>query len=159
MNETIVNETIEQADQEAVKPYIFRKLSSDDMFLMFTIIKKIGIKEFKNCIEGDSVERLVKSFKKSKAANNAENAEKETADNAESALIAVGLAVGVDALDVILGNLPKCKEEMYELLANVSGMKVKDIRADALLFMEMVIDFFKKPEFPAFYKVVSKLFR
>jgi hypothetical protein len=153
MTEAIeTKEIIEQAEQEAAKPYTFRKLSSDDIFLMFTIIKKIGFKEFKKCFEGDTVNTLVSAFKSANSADKDES-------GADKALMAVGFAIGFDAVDVILGNLSKCKEEIYELLSQVSGMKIDEIRADGLLFTEMLIDFFKKPEFPGFIKVVSKLFK
>lgn len=146
MNETLeIKEPV--AEQEA-KPYTFRKLASDDMFLMFTIIKKIGLKELKTCIEGEELEKLIDVFQ-----NTEESADKE------NALLAVGAGAVVNVIDVIIGNLPKCKEEIYQLLAQTSDLTVDQIRADALLFTEMVIDFFKKEEFPAFIKVVSKLFK
>ena len=152
MTEAIeTKDIIDQAEQEAAKPYSFRKLSSDDMFLMFSIIKKIGFKEFKQCFEGDTVKTLVAAFKN--------KGEGEDENGVDKALMAVGFAIGFDAIDVILGNLPKCKEEIYELLAQVSDMDVREIKSDALLFTEMLLDFFKKPEFPGFMKVVSKLFK
>lgn len=151
MTETIeMKETIEAAetvDQEAKKPYTFRKLSSDDMFLMFTIIKKIGLKELKQCFDVDQLKELAKTYQ-----------EAEPGKEKEKALIAMGVAVGIDAVDIILGNLPRCKEHIYQLLAGVSDLSEDVIRDDAILFTEMIIDFFKKEEFPAFFKVVSKLF-
>lgn len=152
MKETIEKnapvEAAEVAEQETVKPYNFRKLSSDDMFLMCAIVKKIGLKELKACIEGEELEKMIDVFR-------------DTEDGAdkEDALLAVGAGAVVNVIDVILGNLPKCKEEIYQLLSDVSGLSVDAIRADALLFTEMLIDFFKKKEFPAFIKVVSKLFK
>ena len=131
------------AAQETAKPYTFRKLSADDMFLMFRIISKIGIKELKNCMSGDDVSTLMAAAK----------------DGTDKAIAAIGVAVMIDAVDIVLGNVHKCKEEIYSLLAQVSDMSESDIKADALLFTEMVIDFFKKEEFPAFIKVVSKLFK
>lgn len=138
----------EVSEQETAKPYTFRKLSSDDMFLMCAIVKKIGLKELKTCIEGEELEKMIDVFQ-----NTEEGADKE------DALLAVGAGAVVNVIDVILGNLPKCKEEIYQLLSDVSGLSVDAIRADALLFTEMLIDFFKKKEFPAFIKVVSKLFK
>ena len=129
----------------ATKPYTFRKLSAEDMFLMFTIIKKIGLKDFKQLFEGDSLDALVGQFK-------AEGGN-------EKALTAVGVSIGFDLIDLILGNLPKCEKEIYMLLAQVSGMSENEIKADMILFTEMVIDFVKKEEFPAFIKVVSRLFK
>lgn len=134
-------ETVETA--ETVKPYTFRKLSSEDMFLMCRILGKIGIKEFKNCFTGDEINALVAATK----------------EGGEKALTAVGVSVFIDAVDIILGNIYKCENEIYQLLAQTSGMSVSDVKADALLFVEMLIDFFKKEEFPAFIKVVSRSFR
>ena len=146
-------ETVETVEQEPVKPYTFRKLSAEDMFLMFTIIKKIGLKEFKQCLEGDSLDTLVALFRSG-------GADKEgNAGGADKALTAIGVTVGFEALDIILGNLPKCEKEIYKLLAQVSDLSEDAIKADMILFTEMVIDFFKKEEFPAFIKVVSKLFK
>ena len=152
MNETInMNETVEAVDtveQENVKPYKFRKLSADDMFLMFSILKGIGLKELKQSFDKEQLKELMKVYQES--APDKGN---------DKALIALGIDVALNAADVLLGNLPKCKEHLYQLLASVSGVPEDTIRADALLFTEMVIDFVKKEEFPAFIKVVSKLFR
>ena len=149
MNETIeIKEPIaavEAVEQAPVKPYTFRKLSADDMFLMFIIIKKIGVAEFKRCFEGSALESMVGAFKNS--------------GGDAKALTAVGVAVGFDVIDIVLGNLPRCNKEIYSLLAQVSGLPEDEIKADMLLFTEMVVDFVKKEEFPAFIKVVSKLFR
>lgn len=156
MTEAIeTKEPVEMTETEAEKRYTFRKLSSDDMFLMFSIIKKIGLKEFKQCFDGESVKQIMAKFVK--VPGNDENAEAPGNDGEK--LLAVGLAVGFDALDVIIGNLPKCKDEIYQLLAQASNVSVKEIRGDGLLMTDMIIDFFKKPEFPAFFKAVSKLFR
>lgn len=149
MKETIINEPVEQGeimDQEAevVKPYTFRKLSSKDIFLMTKILGKIGIRQFKGCFEGDALDDLVKAFK-----------DKQT----DQALMSIGVAVGFEGVDIIIGNLHKCEDDIYELLSAVSGVAVAEIEEDALLFTEMLIDFFKKPEFPDFIKVVSRLFK
>jgi hypothetical protein len=141
-------EIVVEADSveiEPEKPYTFRKLSSDDFFLMVSILGKIGIKELKNCFQGESLESVLASFRGS--------------GDDEKALVAVGVAVGFDAVDVILRNLPKCKNEIYALLAQVSGMTEDEIRKDMILFTEMLVDFVKKEEFPDFIKVVSKLFK
>ena len=152
MNETIGMSTTVEAvaavEQENIKPYKFRKLSADDMFLMFSILKSIGLKELKQCFDMEQLKDLVKTYKETDPNNG---------DSKEISM--VGVDIALNAADVLLGNLPKCKEQLYQLLASVSGMSEDAIRTDALLFTEMVIDFVKKEEFPAFIKVVSKSFR
>ena len=62
--------------------------------------------------------------------------------------------------DVILGNLPKCKDDIYQMLSQTSNLSVAQVKKLPLAqFTEMVIDFIKKEEFRDFIKVVSKLFK
>ena len=147
MNEAVeMEEPAETAGSEFVKPYTFRKLSSKDIFLMTKILGKIGIRQFKWIFEGDAIDEMLAAFKKNKK------------NKADDVLLAIGIKVGFDGIDIIIGNLYKCEDDIYQLLSNVSGIPVSEIEEDALLFTEMLIDFFKKPEFPDFIKVVSKLF-
>ena len=141
---------IVEAETEIVmeKPYEFRKLSSTDIFLMCTIISKIGINEFMACIEGDSLKKLVKTF----------TAKEESTDD----LYIMGAIAGsLEIATVILKNLHKCEKEIYQMLAQTSNMTVEEITAEgnAVMFFEMLIDFLKKDEFPGFIKAVSRLLR
>ena len=146
MTETIeMKDPVNQGDQTLKPLYTFRRLSAEDMFLMLTIIKKIGVKELKKCIDGDNIAELVGNLKNSGAD--------------EKAVAAIGISVLLEAVDIIIGNLPKCEKEIYQLLAQVSGLDEDYIKKDMILFTEMVIDFVKKDEFPDFIKVVSRLFK
>lgn len=143
MNETTeMNAAVET--EGSVKHYAFRKLSSKDIFFMTKILGKIGIRQFKGIFEGEALDALVETFK-----------EKKT----DEALMQIGVSIGFEGIDIIMGNLHKCEDDIYSLLSAVSSVPVSEIEEDALLFTEMLIDFFKKPEFPDFIKVVSKLFK
>ena len=132
---------------EAIKPYKFRRLEASDVFLMSKIIGKIGIKEFKNCFDGEGIESLIGSAKKGKKAN-------------DSSIVSVGVAVATEIAGVIFSHLPNCESDIYQMLANVSGMTPDQVKKlDFITFTEMVIDFIKKEEFGDFIKVVSKLFK
>ena len=130
------------------KPYAFRKLSSSDVFLMFKIIGQIGINEFTACFGKEGVLNTLKSL----------SGEEKKSDSGAMLAAATG---ALEVANVVLGNVGKCEAEIYQLLANTSNMTVEEITAEgnALLFVEMVIDFVKKDEFPDFIKVVSKLFK
>lgn len=122
--------------------YNFRRLNSTDIFLMTKIIGKIGINEFSTCFEKDSVKNLLGSI---------------TGDKSNATMI--GISVFLEAANVIMGNISKCETEIYQLLSNVSGMSVKEIKGlDGVVFFEMVMDFVTKEEFRDFAKVVSKRF-
>lgn len=147
-NTQVIEETATEGENTAeIKPYTFRRLDVDDVFLMFNIISKIGIKEFKACFED---EKVGKTINKLFSENNGDNA---------GAIYSVAAVVLLPIADVVIGNLVKCKEDILKLLSQTSDLEVEQIRADAILFTEMIIDFFKKPEFPDFMKVVSKLFK
>lgn len=146
----VENVTAETAEPvEAVKPYTFRDLGAPDIFLMTKIIKKIGVKEFKACFEGDGIQGLILESVKN-AKENGENPD----------FISVGVGVALDIADVLLGNLHLCEDDIYRLLSQVSNLSVDEIKApgNAVMFVEMLIDFIKKEEFRDFFKAVSKLF-
>jgi hypothetical protein len=148
-----MSETLEIVQPEVtVKPYTFRLLGAPDIFLMSKIISQIGIKEFKACFESDSIQNLIHDMMEKG---------KEDGKTDNSNVVSVGVGVAVEIAGVILGNLPKCENDIYQMLAQTSNLSVDEIKApgNAVMFLEMVIDFIKKEEFRDFIKVVSKLFK
>lgn len=146
------NEHVEDTEEAVEKPYTFRKLSSKDMFLMFTIISKIGINEFMGCLKSDTFKNIVNSIK----------SKNESDEGSEDDLYMMGAVAGVlEISNVIFKNIHKCENEIYQLLSNTSNLSIEEITSEgnAVMFVEMVIDFLKKEEFPDFIKVVSKLFK
>ena len=116
------------------KTYQFRELCSKDLFPMFKLLNKIGVREFKDCFQ--NVKKVGKDVE------------------------AVGMSVVFDIAGIIVANLPNCENEIYEMLANVSNLEKKDIQNMSMgAFVEMIVDFVKKPEFQDFFKVVSRLFK
>ena len=136
-----------EGDITTVAPvYTFRKLNSTDVFLMFSIIGKIGVNEFTACFEKDGVKEMIAKVTGGKTNGNA--------------TAIVGISVILEIANVVIGNLPKCEAEIYQMLANTSNLTVEQVKAlDLATFTEMVIDFIKKEEFKDFIKVVSKLFK
>lgn len=127
------------------KAFELRNLEADDMFPMFQIISKVGIKEFKQCFESDAIKGAVASM-----ANGRDN---------KSDVAAVGMMIGLDIAGILLANIGKAKEDIYCLLANLSGMTRDQIaKLPMLTFTEMVIAVVKKEEFKDFFQAVTKLF-
>lgn len=144
--DSVVVEDTETVNQEGditmKKVYTFRKLNSTDVFLMFKIIGKIGINDFTKSFDKDSVKKMIMNTKGSNDASTV-----------------VGISVVMEMANIIIGNLPKCESEIYEMLSNTSNLTVEEVKSlDFAIFIEMVIDFIKKEEFKDFIKVVSKLF-
>lgn len=132
------------------KTYTFRQLKATDVFLMSKIISTIGINEFTKCFDNPEVKQMIAAF--------TDNGEDGT-NNTDIASV-VGISVALEIANIILGNLSKCEKEIIQLLSNVSGISVKNIEnLNAVVFMEMVIDFIKKEEFKDFIKVASRSFK
>lgn len=143
-----MTETTEKTIEVTEKPYHFRDLSSKDVFLMFKIISKIGINEFMDCFDKNGVLSVI------------QNMTAEEKDSDSGAMLAAA-SVLLEVANVILGNMHKCEDDIYQLLATTSNLTVKEITAEGngVMFVEMVVDFVKKPEFPDFFRAVSKLFK
>lgn len=164
--EKVISLTVEKDD----KPYVFRTLNATDVFLMFKLIKKIGIEEFRACLDSDMIEKAVLiAEKKREEAEEAEQAEAEQAEQAEAEQTEteiddlfeiVGVSVALEAANIVITNIPKCETDIYNLLSQTSNLSVEEVKnLDMVTFFEMIVDFVKKDEFKDFMKVVSKLFK
>lgn len=133
-------------NETVAKAYELRRLTADDVFPMFQIISKIGIKEFKKCFESPEVMQMIKD-----AASGNDKDEVRTS---------VGMAVAFDLAGIIVSNLASCKNDIYQFLAQLSGMTTKDVAGLPMMtFFEMIIDVIKKEEFKDFFQVVAKLLK
>lgn len=126
------------------KTYTLRHPAAADIFPMMNIIKKIGVKEFKNCFSTDEIKQMLQDAK--------ENGKE--IDSTE-----VGISVALNAADLLMERLPECEKEIYVFLSRLSGLKPSEIAGLGLAeFAEMLIDVFKDPEFSDFFTAVSRLF-
>lgn len=130
------------------KTYTLRGLTAEDVFPMLKIISGIGLKEFKSCFENEELRTAIRNM----------NAEKE--EGAEIDTTALGLMVAADVASIIFANVPKCKDDIYQLLSGLSGMSKKEIAALPMnVFLSMIVDVVKKEEFKDFFGDVAGLFR
>lgn len=142
MEAILNNETNAGMIIEAVeKPYTLRKLCSKDVFIMSTILKNIGFKEFKDCLQTDELKGLIS---------------KDDNPNVEK----LGLTIAMDIAGIIISNMANAEDSIYQLLSNLSGKTKEEIaQLDMEVFFEMLIDVFKQEGFANFFKVVSKLLK
>ena len=152
MNETTNNVV---SLEPTTKPYKFRTLGAEDIFPMFSIINKIGIMEFKDFFEGGKLKEMASTFFK------ADNGDEEGRDvTNDGDVTAFGISIFIEIANILLKNLPKCKDDIFMLLSQTSTLSVEEVAKLGLGdFAEMIIDFVKKEEFKDFIKVVSKLFK
>lgn len=127
--------------------YTIRTLNAEDIFPVVNIISKIGISEIKKSFNGAAIHSLVKDVKKEKG---------KDVDN-DTLTKEVGVSIFFDFAEIVLKNLGKCKEEIFEFMSSVTSISVADLKTlSPAEFMEMVIAVFKKNEFKDFMRVVLK---
>ena len=142
----IMNENIEMAatnQEQAEKPYTFRRLSTQDIFPMLRLLNKIGLKDIK---ESESIKNIVMLT--------------TSAKNRKLDVNRLGIDVFIELACLIVDNIPKCEVELYSLLSQTSDRTIEEIKAqDMAVTFEMIVDFIRKEEFGDFFKVVLKLFK
>lgn len=95
-----------------------RKLKAPDLFIVSTIIGKIGLKEFKDCFQNEDLKQLI-----------GKNTEEQ-----------IGMAIAFDIAAIVFSNLAKCEKDIYQLLANLTGLAIKEVMdLDGIDFVELLV--------------------
>lgn len=129
--------------------YEMRKLQATDIFSVVKILNGIGLKNIKEAIDFEEINKIRKGM-------TGDNAE----DNSEKVYSQVGVKVVMSIATVILENLPKIENDLYTFVGSVIGIKTKDVaKMDMGEFMDVLITIIKKEEFKDFFKRASKLIK
>jgi len=122
-----------------------RALKADDMFPMFAIVSKIGLKDLKESLTPERLEAVMSELK-------------QTDSQVDTATL-LGVNVVLEAAEIIMRNLPSCKDEIYSFLAGLSNRPKEEIGNLGMAeFAELIISVLKKEEFKDFFTVVAKSF-
>lgn len=122
-----------------------RKLCATDLFVMVRILNKIGLNKIKDSIDIDEI-------KNARA--------KLTDGNNEEVFSSVGTTVVMRVAGILIENLPNIEKDLYELIANLTSMKPKEVaQMDIAQFMECIVAILKKEEFKDFFREASKLIK
>lgn len=128
-----VETPVEAADEEEVieRPYQLRKLKDGDLFPLLKLFRKIGLKEFKDALMQYASGKSLEE---------------------------VGVLVILDMADVIIGNLDKVEDEVYDFWSSLSGLPVEDMKEMEFGTLPLMIyDSFNEVKNTSFFKVLSKL--
>lgn len=132
-NEKKTTEEITEAKEEVFeRPYTLRTFKDSDLFLLLQILKKIGIKDCKEAfMQVASGEKTIKQ---------------------------VGIVAAFDLADILIGNLTKAEDDIYNLYAGLSGLAVEEIKEMEFGTLPLMIyDSFREVKNTSFFKVLSKL--
>lgn len=125
--------------------YEMRNLQATDIFSVVKILNGIGLKNIKECIDFEELNKIRKCM---------------TEENADVISSQVGINVVMSIATVILENLPKIENDLYTFVGSVIGIKTKDVaKMDIGDFMDVLIDIIQKEEFKDFFKRASKLIK
>lgn len=114
------------------RPYTLRELKDKDLFPMLKILKKVGIREFKDAfVQAVAGEKSIKD---------------------------IGILAAFDIVDILIGNLEKAEDEIYALWADISGMDIGDMKELEFGTLPlMIIDTFSSVKGTSFFRVLSRL--
>lgn len=114
------------------RPYTLRELKDKDLFPMLKILKKVGIREFKDAFVQVSI--------------------------GEKSIKDIGILAAFDIVDILIGNLEKAEDEIYALWADISGMDIGDMKELEFGTLPlMIIDTFSSVKGTSFFRVLSRL--
>lgn len=114
-----------------------RRLRADDLFTMMRILSKIGVEDLRAALPGKTTIQRVR----------------EGNESVET----VGVTVALTIAGKLLERLPDCKNEIYALLADVSGKTPAEIAAlDMSTFAESVFDLMASEDFRDFFTRLMK---
>lgn len=103
----------------------FKPFTAEDLFKGLTILGKLDLKEIADCFRAPEVKDSIEDGKMAEE---------------------VGIAVGLQMLDLLIDNLNAVKEDLLNLIASkiadeaMTGDDLADMPADE--FMELLVDFF-----------------
>ena len=125
--------------------YTMRNLQATDIFSVVKILNGIGLNNVKEAINIEEINKIRQGM---------------TEDNASAITSQVGVNVVMSIATVILENLPKVENDLYNFIGSVIDMKAKDVaKMDMGDFMDVLIAIIQKEEFKDFFKRASKLIK
>ena len=125
--------------------YTMRNLQATDIFSVVKILNGIGLKNVKEAIDFEEINKIRKGM---------------TEENADVISSQVGLNVVMSLATVIIENLPKVENDLYNFIGSVIDVKAKDVaKMDMGEFMDILITIIQKEEFKDVFKRASKLIK
>ena len=125
--------------------YTMRNLQATDIFSVVKILNGIGLKNVKEAIDFEEINKIRKGM---------------TEENADVISSQVGLNVVISLATVIIENLPKVENDLYNFIGSVIDVKAKDVaKMDMGELMDVLITIIQKEEFKDFFKRASKLIK
>ena len=122
-----------------------RNLQASDLFGMVRILNGIGLSKIKSAVDFDKIKEARKSMNE---------------ENANEIASQVGTDIVLSIVELMVENLPDVESDVYKFIGGVANMKPADVaKLDINVFMDLILDIFKKEEFTDFFRRASKLIK
>ena len=122
-----------------------RNLQACDIFTMVKLLNGIGLTKIKSAIDFEKIKEARKSM---------------TDENANNIASQVGTDVILSVASVLFENLPEIESDLYKFVGSIAGIKPAEVaKLDFNVFINLIIDIFKKEEFADFFNRASKLIK
>jgi hypothetical protein len=136
---------MENATENMEKKYELRPLEGGDIFIMTSIISKVGVKNIAKCFDSEEI----KEARKAKASGDA-NVDVE----------AIGSIIICNVLDLVLEKLEYCEDGICKLLARLSGKTPTQIKKlGAVEYLDMFMEVISDKQFADFFMRAYGLLR
>lgn len=151
IKEANIEEVVEAAVEEAVeRPYTLRKLMDADLFPLLQLLRKLGVKDFKNAI--------LKAKDTIKFNGNEYDNEEEKAKALRELQESSGIDLMLDMADLVISKIDTHSDAIYDFFSTLSGIPADEIKKMEFGTLPlMVYDTFYEVRNTAFFKVLSKL--
>lgn len=151
-----VDETVDKTVEEVIeRPYTLRKLQDGDLYPLLQLLRKLGLKDFKDAFNAKKIERMQKI--------NAFNPDLYETDEEKAKAIedfekSTGYDVFFDMADVMISKIDTHKDAIYGFYSDLAGVAPEEImQMEFGTLPLMIYDSFSEVKNTAFFKVLSKL--
>lgn len=130
--------------------FVKRKLNIGDLMPVVKIVGKIGIKDFKKCFTDIDTFNFLE--------DGPETVKVSEDEKRDGLFEKVGISVALDAVDILLTNIPKCERELYTFMASmccVTEDEFKEYPPSA--FVDTLVEIFETEEAKDFFTRVARL--
>ena len=150
VTENQMEEVTEVVEEVIERPYTLRKLADADLFPLLQLLRKLGLKDFKDA--------FIQKKEEHKFNPNLYETDEEKAKAFAQYQKEVGIDTFLGMADIMISKIDTHKDSIYEFYSSLAGVAPEEI-----LQMEfgtlplMIYDSFSEVKNTAFFKVLSKL--
>jgi hypothetical protein len=150
VTENQTEEVTEAVEEVIERPYNLRKLADADLFPLLQLLRKLGLKDFKDAFIQKKQEHIFipKLYE----------TDEERAKAFEKFQREVGIDTFLGMADIMISKIETHKDSIYEFYSNLSGVAPEEImQMEFGTLPLMIYDSFSEVKNTAFFKVLSRL--